>query len=319
MTTNALAKIEPSKEMFNKEQIAVIKKQFLPPHTSDAEMAYCFQVARSLGLNPITKEIFFVPRKQKNEKGQWVERIEPLVGRDGLLAIAHRSGVLAGMETTVLVRDSPTYVNGTWSSKPDLVATCSVWVKNSDRPFVVSVSYSEYVQLTSDGQPTKFWKDKKITMLGKVAESQALRRATATSGVYCPEECQAGMISDDGDLIIEADTITKEPSKPEPEKPRLTVVSSPPPQPQPPPAGREEDSWPEPSPPSDQSATAQSNDPVADIVTMLEARNIPHEIDMESGFITARSYNHKELLKSQGFKWSPEGKIWRYNIDKSPD
>lgn len=310
MSTNALAKID-----FSHEQLEVIKKQFLPPNASDAEVAYCFAVARELGLNPITKEIFFVPRRMKNDKGQWIERVEPLVGRDGLLSIAHRSGILAGMDTKVEVKDIPAYSNGTWTTKPDLVATCTIWARGGDRPFVVSVAYSEYVQLTNDGQPTKFWRDKKITMISKVAESQALRRVANISGVYSPEECQLGMVSDSGDLILETEVIEAEFTRSEPDKSRLKVV--PPPQPPPaPPSDPDEESWPEPPHPGQ--AVTPPSDPVAEIVAILEARNIPHEVDMECGVITARSYNHKELLKQHGFRWSAELKSWTLSFDKDP-
>lgn len=309
MSSNALARID-----FSHEQLEVIKKQFLPPNTSDAEVAYCFAVARELGLNPITKEIFFVPRRMKNDKGAWTERVEPLVSRDGLLSLANRSGVLAGMETKVEVKDVPTFANGSWCNKPDLVATCTVWARGSDRPFVVSVAYSEYVQLTSDGQPTKFWREKKLTMIAKVAESQALRRVANISGVYSPEECQMGMISDSGELILEPEPIEAEFAKPEPDKSRLKVV----PPPQPPPIDPDEDSWPEPPPLPSQSAVASPSDPVSEIIALLEARNIPHDIDMECGVITARSYNHKDLLKQKGFRWSAELKSWTYSFDKEP-
>lgn len=309
---NALAKID-----FNNEQLEVIKKQFLPPNTSDAEVAYCFAVARELGLNPITKEIFFVPRRMKNDKGAWIERVEPLVGRDGLLSIAHRSGVLGGMDTKVEVKEIPAFVNGSWTTKPDLVATTTIWARGTERPFVVSVAYSEYVQLTSDGQPTKFWKDKKITMLAKVSESQCLRKVANISGVYSPEESQLGMISDSGDLILGPEAIEAEFTTPEPDKSRLKVV--PPPQPPPvTPPDPDEDSWPEPPPLPGQSAAAAPSDPVSAIIALLEARNIPHDIDMECGVITARSYNHKDLLKQQGFRWSAELKSWTYSFDKEP-
>lgn len=319
MSTNALTRID-----FNNEQLEVIKKQFLPPNTSDAEVAYCFAVARELGLNPITKEIFFVPRRQKNDKGQWVERVEPLVSRDGLLSLAHRTGALAGMETKVEVKDIPAFVNGAWTSKPDLVATTTIWARGCDRPFVVSAAYSEYVQLTSDGQPTKFWREKKITMISKVSESQALRRVANISGVYSPEECQMGVVSDSGDLILEPEAIDAEYSRPEPEKPRLSAVPTRQPEtvPEPSPAFTEEDDWPVSTPPDQKQPVPQQQPTddgiVSEIVGLLEGKGIQYEIDPEAGFISAKSYNHKELLKASGFKWSPELKSWIFRFEPEP-
>jgi len=51
-----------------------------------------------------------------------------------------------------------------------------------DNPFYVEVDMSEY----STGQA--LWKSKPKTMLIKVAESQALRRAFSITGIYTPEE-----------------------------------------------------------------------------------------------------------------------------------
>lgn len=319
MSTNALAKID-----FSHEQLEVIKKQFLPANTSDAEVAYCFAVARELGLNPITKEIFFVPRRMKNDKGQWIERVEPLVGRDGLLSIAHRSGVLAGMDTKVEVKDIPAFVNGSWTTKPDLVATTTIWARGTERPFVVSVAYSEYVQLTTDGQPTKFWRDKKITMISKVAESQALRRVANISGVYSPEECQLGMISDSGDLILEPEAIEVEFTKPEPDKSRLKVVPSPvsPPVVPSPPASIidvDEEGWPVGMPPDPQEMAAQSDNSILhEVISLLEGKEIPYSLDMQAGIISAKSFNHKDLLKNSGFKWNPEIKMWVFHFEPEP-
>jgi len=44
--------------------------------------------------------------------------------------------------------------------KQQLVAECSVWRKDTDKPFTVQVAYNEYVQRTNEGAPTKFWAEK---------------------------------------------------------------------------------------------------------------------------------------------------------------
>lgn len=178
-----------SKELieFSQDQKKLIMKQFFPPQTTPDEMKYCMGVAGALGLNPITKEIFFVKRRAQIDE-QWVTKIEPLAGRDAFLKIAHRSGVFAGIETTAEVRKMPKLENDEWVEKSELVATCRVYRKDVERPFVVEVEYSEYLQLTKEGKPTKFWAEKPSTMLKKVAESQALRKAFNISGIYVEEE-----------------------------------------------------------------------------------------------------------------------------------
>lgn len=309
--TTAIAKID-----FTKEQLAVIEKQFFPAGASQTEQQYCFSVARELGLNPITREIHFVPRRQKvGEK--WVTKVEPMVGRDGFLSIAHRSGQLAGIETSVSIRDVPQLVNGAWEYRPDLVAECTVWRKDSDKPFTVQVAYSEYVQRNNEGQPTSFWNSKKITMISKVAESQTLRKAFNIHGVYSPEELDAGFETASGEFL--PPVFEAEVCRPEPERGRLSVV----PPPQAPPTSHpvvDDDDWPVGPGPADPTSPPPPGEDgvVGEIIALLEGKRIPYEVNEEHGFISAKSYNHKELLKQSGFRWSPEIRAWVFPFEGEP-
>jgi len=194
------------------DELEVIKKQFFPQNASIADMEYCFAVANSLGLNPLTKEIQFVGRRAKIKEGnmeKWVEKVEPMLGRDGYLAIAHRTDGFAGIETTSCIKDAPKLeANGEWSTVKTLVATSKVYKKGVDRPFIVEVAYNEYVQTTSEGKPTKFWSSMPDTMLKKVAESQALRKAFNINGVVSAEEAGVGTFDETGKLIIDAESQT---------------------------------------------------------------------------------------------------------------
>lgn len=310
--SNAVAKID-----FSPEDLAVIKKQFFPAGGSAAEQAYCFAVAKELGLNPITREVFFVPRRQK-VNGQWVEKIEPMVGRDGFLSIAHRSSQLAGMETTAGIREVPRLAGGKWQYQQDLMAECTVWRKDSEKPFTVQVAYAEYVQKNNDGHPTKFWAEKPETMLKKVAESQCLRKAFNIHGVYSPEEMGAGYETDGGDIVIDAEY-----SRTAPEKGHLSVVAPPDP------ASRQnpqyprdnEESWPVGPPPDQKPEPVEpppADDAVGGIISLLEAKGIDYELDTECGIISAKSYSHKELLKQNGFRWSPDIKSWIFRFETDP-
>lgn len=174
-------------EWLSPENKKIIRSQFFPPNASDAEMQYCIGVAKAFNLNPILKQIYFVPRRSK-VNDQWIEKIEPLAGRDSFLTLAHRSGKFDGIESKVEIKETPVLKDGKWSKENDLVATAIVYKKGSDRPFIVSVNYREYVQKTSKGEITQFWRDKPETMLKKVAESQVLRKAFDITGLYAEEE-----------------------------------------------------------------------------------------------------------------------------------
>jgi len=171
------------------EEKQIVMTQFFPPNATQADMVYCMNVAKTFNLNPILKQIFFVSRRTKNEEtGQWITKIEPLAGRDSFLTLAHRTKMFDGIESHIEVKEIPSLENGEWVMKKELVAIANVWRKDTQRPFSVEVSYSEYVQKTSNGEVTKFWKDKPHTMLKKVAESQALRKAFNITGLYDESE-----------------------------------------------------------------------------------------------------------------------------------
>jgi hypothetical protein len=80
----------------------------------------------------------------------------PYITRDGLLHVAHRSGVLDGMETS-----EPTIVDGEWRVR------CSVYRKDMTRPFTYFGRYP------TKGGNQRFAPE----MATKVAESMAMRRA----------------------------------------------------------------------------------------------------------------------------------------------
>lgn len=145
-TGNGVVTAGSKKGWLTQEEIEVVKKQFFPPNAKPEEMNYCFEVAKQFNLNPITKQIYFVPRKSQDDNGMWHEKIEPLVGRDGFLAIAHRSGKFGGIESTSTLKEVPKLIDGEWKMTTDLVAIAKVWRTDSQMPFVVEVFYSEYVQ-----------------------------------------------------------------------------------------------------------------------------------------------------------------------------
>jgi len=167
---------------FSTEEKNVIMRQFFPQGSNPAEMAYCMSVAKNMGLNPILGQIYFVPRRSKID-GKWHEKLQPLAGRDAFLSLAHRSKQFAGIKSKSEIRETPRLENEEWVMKKDLVATAEVLRKDSSEPFIVEVCYSEYVQTNKYGV-NSFWKDKPDTMLKKVAESQALRKAFNISGLF---------------------------------------------------------------------------------------------------------------------------------------
>ena len=150
---------------YSQQQVQLIRDMCAKDCTEN-EFLLLMQLARTYQLDPFAKQIWAV--KYGNNPAAI------FCGRDGFLAIAHRSGKFDGMES------------GTRKDGDDLIGWCKVYRKDMSRPFEVEVSLSEY----STGK--NLWQTKPKTMIVKVAESHALRRAFGISGLYAPEEIDTG-------------------------------------------------------------------------------------------------------------------------------
>lgn len=124
---------------------------------SDKEKVQFFNICKAYNLNPIKKEIYAV--KYGNSPATII------VGFETYLKRAERSGLLDGHETIT----EGSIANG------DLRGIITIYRKDWTRPFKHEVYYSEYVQKTSSGQVTKFWSEKPMTMIKKVAMAQGFR------------------------------------------------------------------------------------------------------------------------------------------------
>lgn len=185
MTTAALAKTQPAALAaplsFTDEQAQMIRNQFAYG-ASDDEFAMLMGIAKARNLNPLLKQIFFVKRYDSKKKCDvWATQ----VSIDGMRVVASRTGGYDGQDEPE--NEYETATNG------ERLLTCvkvKVYRKGIARPFVGISRWSEYVQTTREGEPTKFWKTMPHTMLAKCAEALALRKAFPedTGGLYIPEE-----------------------------------------------------------------------------------------------------------------------------------
>jgi len=142
-------------------------KSLVAKNCSNEEFGLLVHLANQYTLDPLKREIWAVK--------YGVSPAQIFVSRDGFLSIAHKTGQFDGMETTFKEPSDPKNLD-------DLTATCVVYRKDMTHPISVTVKMKEYDSKMS------VWKSKPRTMLQKVAESQALRRAFNVAGVYSPEE-----------------------------------------------------------------------------------------------------------------------------------
>jgi phage recombination protein Bet len=143
-------------------EIALIKNIAAPKCTDDEFKLLLYQ-AKTYTLDPLLKQIWAVKYDSNRPASIFA-------GRDGFLAIAHRSGVFDGMES------------GSRTEGTELIGWAKVYRKDMSHPFCVEVKAKEY----NRGQGT--WNTHPSTMIQKVAEAQALRKAFQISGIYSPDE-----------------------------------------------------------------------------------------------------------------------------------
>lgn len=172
---------------FTPEQIQLIKSQIAPKATNDELALFLYQCKRT-GLDPLTRQIYCMHRKSKG-----VEKMTIQTSIDGFRVIAERSGDYAGQSKPKFTYDN----NGHLVS-----AEVTVFRFKGETRYECATAeafWEEYVvtndewvngQKTGNKVPSEMWNKMKRTMLAKVAEALALRKAYPQdlSGLYTTEE-----------------------------------------------------------------------------------------------------------------------------------
>lgn len=165
-------------DLENKEKVELIKRMFAKGATDD-EFAVFLELAKRYNLDPFKRQIFFLPDRRQNEPGKI------MVSHAGLIHIAHSSEQWAGMKTYIiskdgeekLIVDNPNDIAG---------AVCYVYRKDWKEPLIHAVAFREYFKKNQSKQGP--WYSMPQTMIKKVAEAGALRRAFDLGGLYIEEE-----------------------------------------------------------------------------------------------------------------------------------
>lgn len=171
---------------FSKDKIALIKATVAKDST-DLELQFFIEQCKRTGLDPVTRQIYFI--KDKNGK------VNIQTSIDGLRLIAERSGDYAG-------QTSPEWCSedGVWKDvwlSPKTPSACRVGVLRHSfkQPLYAIAVFNEYAQKTKDYKTGEeklnyIWGSKPAHMLCKVAEALALRKAFPNdmSGIYTTDE-----------------------------------------------------------------------------------------------------------------------------------
>lgn len=174
---NEIVKID-----FNQDQVNLIKSQIAPKATDDELKLFIYQAKRT-GLDPLARQIYAIHRITKDANGNWIERMTIQTSIDGFRVIAERSGDYGGQDEPIFAKDD----NG------ELYCKVTVYRFRGDTryPAAVGVAFwKEYVQTNKEGKTSGLWAKMPHTMLSKVAEALALRKAYPQdlSGIYTMEE-----------------------------------------------------------------------------------------------------------------------------------
>jgi RecT family len=161
------------------DQLLVVRHQIAPKATN-AELAVFARVCHQLDLSVWAGQIVLIGRWDR-EAGRLVHRHQITVA--GRRAIAARTGRLRGIEGPVWCgpRDDSGQLDWreVWDDDDQLpyCARVLVHVEGWDVPVNGTAKFGEFAQTDREGKLTPIWSTMPSHMIGKVAESLALRRA----------------------------------------------------------------------------------------------------------------------------------------------
>ena len=165
-------------DLENREKVELVKRMFAKGATDD-EFAVFLELAKRYNLDPFKRQIFFLPDRRQNEPGKI------MVSHAGLIHIAHSSEQWGGMKTFIITKDGEEQLI---VDDPDDIAgaVCYVYRKDWKEPLIHAVAFREYFKQNQSKQGS--WYTMPQTMIKKVAEAGALRRAFDLGGLYIEEE-----------------------------------------------------------------------------------------------------------------------------------
>lgn len=166
---------------FTQEKLELIKNT-VAQGASDLELKLFIEQCKRTGLDPISRQIYFM--KDRNGK------VNVQTSIDGFRLIAERSGDYQGQTPAQWCGQDGVWVDVWLSNDLPAAARIGVWKKNFREPLYAVATFQEYAQRKANGDLNYIWGTKPALMLSKVAEALALRKAFPNdmSGIYTQDE-----------------------------------------------------------------------------------------------------------------------------------
>lgn len=177
---------------WTQQQVAALKTLGVSNDVTQADLAIFLTQSKRTGLDPFSRQIYMIGRKQKTANGYETKQTIQ-VGIDGLRAIAHRVAQqcheVFSMSDTLWADRSGVW-HDVWLS-PEPPAAAKVSVKRGGGVFSAVAIFKEYAPVYN-GKLSGMWSSKPALMIAKCAEALALRKAFPSdmSGIYTDDEME---------------------------------------------------------------------------------------------------------------------------------